>query len=68
MNFYTIQIAKSIEPRWEEWFEGLSITNLENGTCLIMGCLPDQAALFSTLNKIYSLGLPLLSVETQSVS
>jgi hypothetical protein len=30
---------------WQEWFEGLQITHLENGTSLLTGTLQDQAAL-----------------------
>ena len=46
-----------------EWFEGLTVTPMENGETLITGWVADQAALHGLLKKVRDLGLPLLSVN-----
>jgi len=58
---YEIRIIGHLNSRWVEWFEGLTITQAENGETLIAGPV-DQAALHGLLKKIRDLGMPLLSV------
>ena len=50
--------------RWEQWFDGLTITLEENGNTLLSGPLADQAALHGILKKVRDLGLTLLSVNS----
>ncbi len=47
-------------------FEGFSATPLPDGKTKLMGCLPDQAALFSILSLIRDMNLPLVSVQKHS--
>lgn len=49
--------------QWTDWFEGLSITLLEDGDTLLTGPVVDQAALYGLLKKVRDLGLPLVSVN-----
>jgi hypothetical protein len=49
-------------PNWADWFDGLTITPLPNGTTAISGPVVDQAALHGVLRKVRDLGVPLLSV------
>jgi hypothetical protein len=60
---YQIQVLGHLGPQWNEWFEGLTIINTEDGQAILAGQLPDQAALHGVLMKIRDLGLPLLSVN-----
>lgn len=60
---YEIRIKGHLTSIWADWFDGLTISNLENGEALISGPLPDQAALHGLLNRIGSLGLPLISLN-----
>jgi hypothetical protein len=60
---YQIRVKGHLGQQWESWFDGLTITNLEQGEALLSGPLPDQAALHGVLMKIRDLGLPLLDVH-----
>jgi hypothetical protein len=59
---YEIRIEGHLEKRWADWFEGLTITALDNGETLLTGSVVDQAALYGLLRKVRDLGMPLLSV------
>jgi hypothetical protein len=61
---YEIRVIGHLENTWADWFDGLKISNLENGEAMIFGYLPDQAALYGVLNRISNLGLTLVSVNT----
>ena len=58
---YQIRITGQLDPRWAEWFEGLTIT-LDGGDTLITGPVTDQAALHGLLRRVRDLGMPLVSV------
>ncbi len=64
MAVYDIRIAGHLDTNWTEWFDGLTITNFENGTTQLSGDLVDQAALHGTLNKVRNLNLTLLSITS----
>ena len=53
--FYQIEIDTPLDPNWENWFEGLKITLLENGHTLLRGPIKDQAALRGSLEKLWDL-------------
>jgi hypothetical protein len=59
---YEIRIKGLLDRRWSSWFEGLTITALDNGETLLAGPVVDQAALYGVLRKVRDLGIPLLSV------
>jgi hypothetical protein len=65
---YRIRVKGLVSSSWQEWFDGLQITQEEEGTTLLSGPLQDQAALYGVLLKIRSLNLTLLSLETQAQS
>lgn len=62
MSLYKIRVKGHLGGRWSEWFDGLEITNLENGEAMLSGDIVDQAALHGVLAKVRDLGLPLISV------
>jgi hypothetical protein len=62
-QWYQIRVKGHLGQQWQGWFDGLSITNVEQGEALLYGSLPDQAALHGVLTKIRDLGLPLLEVH-----
>ena len=59
---YQIRIKGHLGREWADWFEGLTITALDNGETLLAGAVVDQAALQGVLRKVRDVGLPLLSV------
>jgi hypothetical protein len=59
---YDIRVTGHLDPCWSEWFDGLTITNLDCGVAELRGDIVDQAALHGTLNKIRNLNLSLISV------
>jgi hypothetical protein len=59
---YEIRIKDHLDTYWLEWFDGWSITNLENGEVLLKSYEVDQSKLHGALNKIRDLNLTLLSV------
>jgi hypothetical protein len=63
MIAYEIRVKGHLDQRWSAWFDGMTITNVENGDTIISGSLLDQAALHSLLVKVYNLNLTLISVS-----
>ena len=64
---YQIQVPGHLDESWSEWAGGMTIT-VENGddgppTTTLTGIVADQAALQGLLRRLYSLGLPLISVN-----
>jgi hypothetical protein len=61
--YCSITVKGHLDQRWTEWFDGLTITLLANGTTALTGSLPDQAAIHGALAKVRDLGLCLVSVR-----
>lgn len=59
---YEIRLAGRLDPRWAEWFDGLTLSHEAAGETALRGVLPDQAALHGLLQRVRDLGLPLVSV------
>lgn len=59
---YAIRVKGRLDPRWADWFDGLTVTSSGDGTTIIEGLVADQAALHGLLRKLRDVGLPLISV------
>jgi hypothetical protein len=64
---YEIRVPGRLDKSWSEWFEGMTIT-VERGDdgptiTTLTGIIVDEAALQGLLDRLYSLGLRLLSVK-----
>jgi hypothetical protein len=61
---YEIKVQGQISPRWFPWFDEMAISTRREGESLIIttlrGPVVDQAALLGLLQRLYTLGLPLL--------
>ena len=54
---YEIRLKGHLDSRWAAWFDGLSLTNENDGTTIIHGPVADQAALHGLLQKVRDIGL-----------
>jgi hypothetical protein len=61
---YCIRIDGHLDPSWQERLEDLEIIHEVEGSTLLRGHLPDQAALYGVLLTLHRLSLTLLSLET----
>ena len=64
LTFYQIRVKGHLDGTLASWFDGLNVSNLEEGDALLAGHLPDQAALQGVLKRISNLGLTLISVNS----
>ncbi len=67
-EFYEIKVQGQLDDQWAHWFEGMKLSNVENGdsgvSCtLVSGLVVDQSALHGLLIKIRDLNLKLISVR-----
>ena len=64
---YEIRLTGHLDARWTAWFDGLTVRRERDGTTVISGQVPDQAALHGLLQRVRDLGLPLVSVRQVEV-
>lgn len=62
-DIFEIRLQGQLDTRWAGWFDGLTITQTEEGDTLLTGPVADQAALHGLLKKVRDLGIPLRSVS-----
>ena len=60
---YEIRVEGIVDPRWSDWFDGLSVSAAGENETLIAGIVADQAALRGLLEKVWDLNLTLISVR-----
>jgi hypothetical protein len=60
---YEIHVKGHLSGDWSDWFDGLTVTNLDGGEARICGPIPDQAALHGVLARLYALNLVLLGLR-----
>jgi hypothetical protein len=63
---YTVEVEGIVDPRWSQWFNGLSVVLVPSPedprrTALI-ATLPDQSALPALLARVIGLNLKIVSV------
>ena len=63
---YQIKVPGHLDESWSDWAGGMTITAESEGdgppVTTLTGVVADQAALQGLLRRLYSLGLPLISV------
>lgn len=66
---YQIRVQGWISERWANWFDNMTITVTDEdeddapAITTLTGTVADQAALLGLLQKLYTLGFPLLLVR-----
>jgi hypothetical protein len=63
---YEIRVEGHLGTRWAAWFDGLDLTDEEDGITVIRGPVVDQAALHGLLQKLRDVGIPLVSLTPVS--
>ncbi len=61
---YHIQLQGHLDSEWGDWFGGVTITLLDDGTTLLICQSVDQSALHGLLPRIRDIGLHLISVNS----
>jgi hypothetical protein len=61
---YQIKVPGELADSWSDWIGGMTITveSEDPPVTTLTGTVTDQAALQGLLRRLYSLGLPLISV------
>jgi hypothetical protein len=62
LYWYEIRLDSQVDPSWAEWLGGLELRWDEDGTTILSGPIPDQAALHGLVARVRDLGVPLLAV------
>ncbi len=62
-EWWEVRVRGHLTGQWREWFAGLSLAAVGDGTCLLSGWLVDEAALHGVLARVRDMGLPLISVS-----
>jgi hypothetical protein len=63
---YQIKVPGHLDESWSEWTGGMTVTVEKKDACppfTTLTGIVDQAALQGLLRRLYSLGLPLISVD-----
>jgi len=61
-DVYEIRLKEYLDHRWSSRFEGFALSHQTDGSTLLVGSIPDQAALHGVLMKVRDLGLTLVAV------
>jgi hypothetical protein len=65
-SWYEVRLRGRLDPRWSDWFDGLTVETAADGTTTLRGPVADQAALHGLLHRLGDLGLPLISLTQVS--
>lgn len=63
VEHYRIRVRGHLDQGWASSFPGLTLTRRRDGTTLLHGPVADQAALHGLLQRLGSLGLPIVEVR-----
>lgn len=69
---YEIHVQGMLDDHWSDYFGGMEVISSKvieedkTPVTTITGTVSNQAELYRVLNKLYSLGMPLLNVECLS--
>jgi hypothetical protein len=57
-----IHVRGKIDPNWSDWFGEMQIKETLSDETILIGQLPDMAAIYGVISRLGSLVLPLVSV------
>ena len=64
MQRVEIRVEGHLDPNWEDWLDGITLTHSEEGETILAGAVRDQAALYGLIAKLRDLGVKLISIKS----
>ena len=58
-----IHVKGKMNPNWAEWFEELQVRDGGTDEIILIGKLPDMAAIYGIVSRLSNLVIPLISVS-----
>ena len=68
MQNLEIRVKGHLDPKWAEWFDGVTLTHTEDGDTILGGTVRDQAAIYGLIAKLRDLGVSLVSIRVWNTS
>jgi hypothetical protein len=65
MQRIEVRVKGEIDNSWSDWLDGLTVTATE-GYTVVTGPVRDQSAVLGLLNKLSSLGLQVVSMNSEA--
>jgi hypothetical protein len=62
-NKYRIRVKETIDRRFSDWQDNLTLIPQQNGETLLLGSFADQPALRGFLDQLWNLNITVISVE-----
>jgi len=62
-NTYRIRVKESLDNRFTDWLENLSLIPQENGETILLGSFTDQPALRGFLDQLWNLNITVITIE-----
>ena len=62
-NNYNIRVKETLNHRFTDWLDNLTIIPQENGETLLVGSFTDQPALRGFLEQLWNLNITVIAVE-----
>ena len=60
---YRIHVEGHLDDEWSEWFGGMMLVQMPDGTTTLTGPVADQSALHGLLLKLHNMGLSLIACD-----
>ena len=67
MRQVELRVKGHIQPRWSEWFGGLTISHSDLDETVLAGPVQDEAALYGIISRLRDLGLKLVSLSGEEI-
>jgi hypothetical protein len=62
-NKYRIRVKETIDRRFSDWLDNLTLIPQQNGETLLIGSFADQPALRGFLDQLWNLNITVITVE-----
>jgi len=63
MYLIEIHVKGKVDPNWSDWFGELQMSDCPCDETILLGKLPDMAAIYGVISRLGSLVIPLVSVN-----